>query len=175
MAAPFSPHDSTEADGAGGAQLAESCVLNVALVTADGTLCTPRFDSILAGLTVQRVMELARVGALIHPPWLATHPLGPWAKLSLGASRAPLGFQHPPRSCSPAPAPPAPSPSPQRLEQLHPQRHASRPNRTTSARRRRLCLIQFDGGGAGAGGERGVDGGGAARRAHRRGEQAVTG
>jgi branched-subunit amino acid aminotransferase/4-amino-4-deoxychorismate lyase len=43
------------------AQLAESCVLNVALVMADGTLCTPRFENILAGLTVQRIMELAQV------------------------------------------------------------------------------------------------------------------
>lgn len=63
---PDAAHTPTQSDRRGrtegaAAQLAESCVLNVALVTADGSLCTPRFDNILAGLTVQRILELAQV------------------------------------------------------------------------------------------------------------------
>jgi hypothetical protein len=41
-------------------------VLNVALVMTDGKLCTPRFENILAGLTVQRIMELAQVRPLAY-------------------------------------------------------------------------------------------------------------
>ncbi len=41
-----------------GGLLAESCVLNVCLLSADGVLSTPPFDGILAGTTVRRVLEL---------------------------------------------------------------------------------------------------------------------
>lgn len=40
--------------------IAESCVLNCAFVTRDCRLITPRFDNILAGTTVRKIMELAK-------------------------------------------------------------------------------------------------------------------
>jgi branched-subunit amino acid aminotransferase/4-amino-4-deoxychorismate lyase len=39
--------------------VAESCVLNTAFVTDDGTLRTPPFGGILPGTTIRRVMDLA--------------------------------------------------------------------------------------------------------------------
>ena len=38
--------------------LAESCVLNVCVLSQDGVLATPPFDGIMAGTTVRRVLEL---------------------------------------------------------------------------------------------------------------------
>jgi len=45
-----------DADGC----IAESCVLNCVFVTKDRRLITPRFDAILAGTTVRKVMQLAQ-------------------------------------------------------------------------------------------------------------------
>ncbi len=40
--------------------LAESCVLSVCVLSADGVLVTPPFDGIMAGTTVRRVLELCQ-------------------------------------------------------------------------------------------------------------------
>jgi 4-amino-4-deoxychorismate lyase len=40
--------------------IAESCVLNVAFVTPDNVFITPSFKKILAGVTIQKVLELAQ-------------------------------------------------------------------------------------------------------------------